>query len=87
MKILPRLCIVAVALVPLLPWPPAADAQDCSGLPPGPAKKQCVMQNRPQAFEAKKEKCLELARARDSYGKGSGQKNFVQSCMQGKITP
>jgi hypothetical protein len=45
------------------------------------------MQNHPERFEKKKERCLQLAEQRGSAGKSSGQKDFMQSCMQGKVSP
>ena len=81
---LARLGVVLVALS--LVWlARPAGAQACKDLPPGPAKKQCVMQNHPEAFENKKERCLQLAEQRGSGGKGG--KDFMQSCMQGKVSP
>jgi len=62
-------------------------AQSCKDLPPEPAKKQCVMQNHPAAFENKKARCRQLAERRGSAGKGGGQKDFMQGCMQGKVSP
>lgn len=85
-NVLARLVVVLVALS--LVWlARPAGAQACKDLPPGPAKKQCVMQNHPEAFENKKERCMQLAEQRGSYGKATGQKNFMQSCMQGKVSP
>jgi hypothetical protein len=79
-----RVAIVVVGLA--LPWVLSpVGAQNCQDMPPGPAKKQCVKQNHPEFFEKKKENCKELAQQRDSYGKGGGQKDFMQSCMRGKV--
>ena len=61
-----------------------AGAQSCKDLPPGPAKRQCVMQSHPEIFEKKKERCLQLAEQRGSATKGT-EKGFMQSCMQGKV--
>ena len=79
-----RLAVVATALALVWIMRPAG-AQSCKDLPPGPAKKQCVMQNHPEVFEKKKERCLALAQQRDSVGKGSGERDFMQSCMQGRV--
>jgi hypothetical protein len=85
-EFLARLVVALVALS--LAWlVRPAGAQSCKDLPPGPAKKQCVMQNHPEAFEQKKDKCKALAEQRGSFdGKGTGQKSFVQNCMQGKVS-
>jgi hypothetical protein len=80
-----RLAVLAAALI--LAWlATPATAQSCKDLPPGPAKRQCVMQAHPEAFENKKERCLQLAEQRGSAGKGGGQKDFMQSCMQGRVS-
>jgi hypothetical protein len=81
-----RLAVVGIAIA--LAWlARPAEAQSCKDLPPGPAKKQCVMQAHPEAFEKRKENCLQLAEQRGSAGKSGGQKNFMQSCMQRKLSP
>src|SRR5437868_8825014 len=51
MNFVARFAVVVAALLPLWLWPPAG-AQDCKGMPPGPAKKQCLVQNHPEVFEA-----------------------------------
>jgi hypothetical protein len=80
-----RLAVVGIAI--MLAWlARPAEAQSCKDLPPGPAKRECVMQAHPAAFEKKKEKCLQLAEQRGSTGKASGKKDFMPSCMQGKIS-
>ena len=79
-----RLGLVLVALTLFWREIPAM-AQSCKDLPPGPAKKQCVMQNHPEAFEQKKERCRALGEQRGADIKGPG-KDFMQSCMQGKIS-
>lgn len=81
-----RLVVVLVALA--LAWlVRPAGAQSCKDLPPGPAKRQCLMQNNPAGFEQKKQRCEDLARQRGSFeGKGTGQKQFMQSCMRGKVS-
>ena len=79
-----RTAIVIGAL--LLAWlGQPAGAQNCKDLPPGPDKRQCVMQSHPEAFERKKERCVDLAEARGASDKGA-KKDFVQSCMQGKVS-
>ena len=79
-----RFAVVVLAL--LLVWlGRPAGAQDCKDLPPGPAKKQCVMQKNPEGFQKKKDHCMALAEERGSVGKASGEKNFMQNCMQGKV--
>lgn len=81
-----RLVVALVALS--LAWlGRPAGAQACKDLPPGPAKKQCVMQNHPEAFEKKQERCKTLAAQRNSTEHRSAQKDFMQSCMQGKVSP
>lgn len=81
-----RLAVAALAIT--LAWlvGPAV-AQSCKDLPPGPAKKQCMMQSHPEGFEKKKDRCLQLAEQRGSAGKASGKKDFMQSCMQGNVNP
>ena len=57
-------------------------AQDCAGIPPGPAKKACLEAN--PRFLAKEEKCKQeatqqgLRRERGS----SAQGEFIMACMQ-----
>jgi hypothetical protein len=84
-----KIGVVATAI--MLAWVARpALAQNCKDMPPGPARKQCVMQYHPEVFEKKQKKkanCLQLAEQRGSVGKASGQKTFMQSCMQGKIGP
>ena len=60
-----------------------AGAQACKDVPPGPARKQCVMQNNPQGFEKKLARCKTLAVQRDSTDHKRIVKDFMQSCMQG----
>ena len=81
-----RLAVVLAALL-LIWFGRPAGAQACKDLPPGPAKKQCVMQNRPAAFEQKQERCKALAEQRGSANKGPSKIDFMQSCMQGKVGP
>jgi hypothetical protein len=79
-----RLAVVLAALL-LIWFGRSAGAQACKDLPPGPAKKQCVMQNHPEGFEKKQERCKTLAAQRDSTDHRFAQKEFMQSCMQGKV--
>ena len=79
-----RLGVVLVALS--LAWlARPAGAQACKDIPPGPAKKQCLTQNYPAKFEKKQERCKMLAAQRDSTDHRAAQKDFMQSCMQGKV--
>ncbi len=81
-----KLAVVLAAL--LLVWlGRPAGAQACKDLPPGPAKKQCVMQNHPEAFGKKQERCKTIAAQRDSTDHRIAQKDFMQSCMQGRLSP
>ena len=79
-----RSAVVAFALL-LIWFSRPAGAQACKDLPPGPAKRQCVMQNHPEAFQKKQERCKTLAEQRDSTDHRSAEKDFMQSCMQGKV--
>jgi hypothetical protein len=81
-----RLVVVLTALL-LIWFGRPAGALDCKSLPPGPEKKQCLMQQKPEAFQKKQEHCKELAMERGGslYGRGTGKKKLVQSCMQGKV--
>jgi hypothetical protein len=81
-----RLAVVATAIA--LAWfARPAEAQSCKDLPRGPARKQCVMQNHPEAFENKKERCVQLAEQRGSDFRGHDKLDFMQSCMRGKVSP
>jgi hypothetical protein len=82
-----RLAIVVAALL-LIWFGRPAGAQACKDLAPGPAKKQCLMQNHPEGFAKKQERCKALAdqRASDS-ARGHSKIDFMQSCMQGKVSP
>ncbi|MGB8607431.1 hypothetical protein [Bradyrhizobium sp.] len=66
----------------------AAFAENCKALPFGPEKKACVMREHPDMFEAKQERCRQLARERGDTprtGTGAGgMREFVQDCMRGK---
>ena len=81
-----RLAIVVTVLLIWFGRP--ADALDCKSLPPGPEKKQCLTQNKPEAFQKKQARCKELAEQRGGalQGRGTGKKLFLQSCMQGKVS-
>lgn len=81
-----RLVVAWTALI--LAWPTGpAGAQSCKDLPAGPARRECTTKNHSGLFEKKQERCLELARQNGATGRGSGQKGFMQSCMQGKVSP
>lgn len=45
------------------------------------------MQNHPEAFEKKKERCVQVAEQRGSDTRGHDKLDFMQSCMRGKVTP
>jgi hypothetical protein len=65
-----------------------AFAENCKALPFGPEKQACVMREHPEKFEAKQERCRQLARERgltSQKGTGTGgTKDFVHECMRGK---
>jgi hypothetical protein len=65
-----------------------AFAENCRALPFGPEKRACVMREHPGMFEAKQERCKQLARERgDTTRTGTGAggiREFVQDCMRGK---
>jgi hypothetical protein len=63
-----------------------AFAEDCRALPPGPEKAACFRREHPDMFEAKLERCRQLARERGFTPQraGGGMKVFVQACMRGK---
>jgi len=67
---------------------PTAFAENCRALPFGPEKQACVMREHPGMFEAKQERCKQLARERgDTTRTGTGAggiREFVQDCMRGK---
>ena len=79
-----RVAVVVVALS--LAWfGQHAAAQSCKDLPPGPAKKQCRMQNHPEVFNKKKQRCLDLAVQRGADEDRPVKRDFMQSCMHGKV--
>ncbi len=82
-----RLAVALAALLLIWSGRPAG-AQDCKSLPFGREKRQCLMQKNPDAIQKKLERCKALAdqRGGSSYGKGTGKRGFVQSCLQGKIS-
>ncbi len=59
--------------------------ESCKSLPPGPAKRQCAQRANPQMFAAKQGHCLELAQQRGMMAKSPQKKDFMQSCMQGRV--
>jgi phage antirepressor YoqD-like protein len=63
-------------------------AENCKALPFGPEKHARVMREHPEMFEAKQERCRQLARERgltSQKGTGTGgTKDFVHECMRGK---
>ena len=65
-----------------------AFAENCGALPRGPEKRACAMREHPGMFEAKLERCRQLARERgDTTRTGTGAggiREFVQDCMRGK---
>jgi hypothetical protein len=65
-----------------------AFAGNCRAIPFGPEQRACVMREYPGMFEAKLDRCRQLARERGdtshtATGAG-GMKEFVQDCMRGK---
>jgi hypothetical protein len=66
----------------------AAFAENCRAIPFGPEKHACAMREHPGVFEAKQERCKQLAKDRGDTGHtatgAGGIKQFIQGCMQGK---
>lgn len=62
----------------------AAYAQNCRAMPMGQERRACAMRENPARFEAKKNRCDQLAVERGFVGKGAGRREFMQSCMRGR---
>jgi hypothetical protein len=68
----------------------SAFAENCRAMPFGPDRKACVMREHPAQFEAKQQRCKQLALQRGfikvggASGNARGMKEFVMGCMQGK---
>ncbi len=62
-----------------------AGPENCRSLPAGPAKRECAQRANPEMFAAKQGHCLELAQQRGMAGKSPQKKDFLQSCMQGRV--
>jgi len=65
-----------------------AFAETCRAIPFGPERRACISREHPGMFEAKQERCKQLARergdaVRTQTGAG-GMKEFVQDCMRGE---
>jgi hypothetical protein len=61
-------------------------AEDCSSMPPGPEKRDCIMRNNPR-FETKFDRCNEhvIALGADVAQHGrQGRKALMQACMRGR---
>ena len=63
-----------------------AEQETCRSLPAGPAKRECAQRANPQMFAAKQGRCLELAQRQGMASKSPQKKDFMQSCMQGRVT-
>jgi hypothetical protein len=66
-----------------------AFAENCRAIPFGPERRACVAHAHPGMFEAKQERCKQLARERgDTPHKTSvgGMKEFIQDCIPRKTT-
>jgi hypothetical protein len=65
-----------------------AFAENCRAIPVGPERRACVTREHPGMFEAKQERCKQLARERGDTGRtgtgAGGMREFVQDCMRGK---
>jgi hypothetical protein len=65
-----------------------AFAENCRAIPFGPERLACIKREHPAMFEAKLERCRQLAMERgDTAHTGTGAgglKEFVQGCMHGK---
>jgi hypothetical protein len=68
----------------------SAFAENCRAMPFGPNRKACATREHPAQFEAKQQRCKQLALQRgfikvgSASGNGPGMKQFVMGCMQGK---
>jgi hypothetical protein len=65
-----------------------ASAENCRAIPFGPERRACVMREHPGMFEAKLERCKQIARERGDTSHtqtgAGGMKEFIQDCMRGK---
>jgi hypothetical protein len=66
-----------------------AFAENCRAVPFGPERRACVVRKHPGMFEAKQERCKQLARERGetshtTRGAPGINKEFIQDCMRGK---
>ena len=79
---------IGFALVALSAFSSTAFAENCRALPRGPEKRACAMREHPGMFEAKLERCRQLARERgDTYHTATGAggiRESIQGCMRGK---
>ena len=79
---------IIAAIIVVLSACSNAFAENCRAIPLGPERRACAMREHPAMFEAKLDRCLQIARQRgDTYRTGTGagrMKDFVQDCMQGK---
>jgi hypothetical protein len=68
---------------------PAASAENCRALPPGPDRRACAEREHPGQFDAKLQHCRDLASERGFTAGAGGKKpggmqGFVQACMHGR---
>ena len=74
-------------LVIIVAAPDVAVAENCRALPFGPERRSCAMREHPEIFQAKLDRCRQLAAERgNTYRTGTGaggMKEFVQGCMKG----
>ena len=85
---MPTLKIISALIACSAAFSSTAFAENCRAIPAGPERRTCVMREHPGMFEAKQERCKQLARqrgdtTRTATGAG-GIQEFVQDCMRGK---
>jgi hypothetical protein len=65
----------------------SAFAQDCRAVPSGPERRACATREPQAQFEAKLDRCRQLARERGDTSRtgtgAGGMREFVQGCMRG----
>jgi hypothetical protein len=79
---------IGFALVGLSAFSSTAFAEIVGRSPGGPKRRACAMREHPGMFEAKLERCRQLARERgDTYRTATGAggiRESIQDCMRGK---
>jgi hypothetical protein len=71
------------AAIALSALPSQAFSENCRALA-GPERKACAMREHPEQFQARVERCKELARERGATPRGGGMKDFVRNCLRGQ---